>query len=62
MSTVLSADEVRPAESGAKSNGEADPDIERRAGAFEPETFRDRYQDALRELVEAKTKGRASAA
>ena len=44
---------------------EADPDmvaiaetiIERRSGAFDPETFRDRYQDALRELVEAKTKG-----
>jgi DNA end-binding protein Ku len=31
--------------------------IERRTGAFDPETFRDRYQDALRELVEAKTKG-----
>ena len=31
--------------------------IERRSGAFDPETFRDRYQDALRELVEAKTKG-----
>jgi non-homologous end joining protein Ku len=31
--------------------------IERRSGTFEPESFRDRYQDALRELVEAKTKG-----
>jgi DNA end-binding protein Ku len=31
--------------------------IERRAAKFDPETFRDRYQDALRELVEAKTKG-----
>jgi DNA end-binding protein Ku len=67
MSTVRSADEVRPAEFGAKPKGEADPDmvaiaetiIERRAGAFDPETFRDRYQDALRELVEAKTKGLA---
>jgi len=29
----------------------------RRAAKFDPETFRDRYQDALRELVEAKTKG-----
>src|SRR6266446_6474061 len=65
MSTVRSADEVRPAEFGAKPDGEADPDmvaiaetiIERRTGAFDPETFRDRYQDALRELVEAKTKG-----
>jgi DNA end-binding protein Ku len=65
MSTVRSADEVRPAEFGAKPKGEAAPDmvaiaetiIDRRAGAFDPETFRDRYQDALRELVEAKTKG-----
>ncbi len=65
MSTVRSADEVRPAEFGAKPNGEADSDmvaiaetiIERRSGAFDPETFRDRYQDALRELVDAKTKG-----
>jgi len=64
-STVRSADEVRPPEFGAKLKGEAEPDmvtiaetiIERRSGAFDPETFRDRYQDALRELVEAKTKG-----
>jgi DNA end-binding protein Ku len=34
--------------------------IERRSGAFEPASFRDRYQDALRELVEAKTKGLAT--
>jgi len=65
MSTVRSADEVRPPEFGANPKGEADPDmvaiaetiIERRAAKFDPETFRDRYQDALRELVEAKTKG-----
>jgi DNA end-binding protein Ku len=65
MSTVRSADEVRPPEFGAKPKGEADLDmvaiaetiIERRAAKFDPETFRDRYQDALRELVEAKTKG-----
>jgi len=65
MSTVRSADEVRPAEFGANPKSEADPDmvaiaetiIQRRAAKFDPETFRDRYQDALRELVEAKTKG-----
>jgi DNA end-binding protein Ku len=65
MSTLLSADEFRPAEFGAKAAGEADPEmvaiaetsIERRSRAFEPASFRDRYQDALRELVEAKTKG-----
>ena len=65
MSTVRSADEVRPPEFGANPEGEADADmvaiaetiIERRAAKFDPETFRDRYQDALRELVEAKTQG-----
>ena len=69
MSTLRSADEVRPAEFGPVAKDEADPDmiaiaetiIERRSGSFEPTNFRDRYQDALRELVEAKTKGFASA-
>ena len=67
MSTVRSADEVRPAEFGPLPKSEVDADmvaiaetiIERRSGAFEPETFRDRYQDALRELVAEKTKGEA---
>jgi DNA end-binding protein Ku len=31
--------------------------IEKRAGAFDPASFHDRYQDALRALVEAKAKG-----
>jgi non-homologous end joining protein Ku len=31
--------------------------IERRSGALEAASFWDRIQDALRELVEAKTKG-----
>jgi DNA end-binding protein Ku len=68
MSTLRAGDEVRPAEFG-KVKGEADPDmvaiaetiIDRRAGAFDPAEFRDRYQDALRELVEAKTRGLAAA-
>ena len=34
--------------------------VGRRSGAFEPASFGDRYQDALRELVEAKTKGLAT--
>jgi hypothetical protein len=34
----------------------AETTIERRSGAFDLETFRGRYQDALREMVEAKTK------
>jgi DNA end-binding protein Ku len=69
MWTLRAGDEVRAAEFGGKPKAEADPDmvaiaetiIERRAGAFEPTSFRDRYQDALRELVDAKTKGLAAA-
>jgi DNA end-binding protein Ku len=33
--------------------------IKRKTGEFDPSTFRDRYQEALRELIEAKLKGRA---
>ena len=65
MSTVRSADEVRPAEFGPPAKGEIDADmvaiaesiIDRRSGPFDPTTFRDRYQDALHELVAEKTKG-----
>lgn len=32
--------------------------IEQLSGEFEPETFRDRYEDALRDLIKAKLKGR----
>ena len=31
--------------------------INGKLGSFDPTTFRDRYQDALRELIEAKIKG-----
>src|SRR5213079_75686 len=31
--------------------------LERRAGHFDPSTFRDRYQEALRELIDAKIRG-----
>jgi DNA end-binding protein Ku len=31
--------------------------IKRRSGRFDPASFRDRYQEALRELIEAKMKG-----
>lgn len=69
MSTVRSADEVRPAEFGPQAKGDIDTDmvaiaetiIERRSGAFDPASFRDRYQDALRELVAEKTKGQPMA-
>jgi DNA end-binding protein Ku len=61
--TLRSAQEMRPAQFGAL--GEIDPEmvaaaetiIQRRTGSFDPATFRDRYQDALRELIEAKRKG-----
>jgi DNA end-binding protein Ku len=69
MSTVRSADEVRPAEFGPPAKGEIDPDmvaiaetiIDRRSGEFDPTNFRDRYHDALRELVAQKTKGQGAA-
>ena len=69
MSTVRSADEVRPAEFGPSCESEIDPDmvaiaesiIDRRSGEFDPTSFRDRYQDALRELVAQKTKGKGVA-
>ena len=69
MSTLHSADEVRPAEFSSKHTGKIDPDmvaiaetiIERKSAAFDPENFRDRYQDALNALVESKTKGLARA-
>ena len=69
MSTLRASDEVRPADFGDKAAGEADPElvaiaetiIERRAGAFEPSSFHDRYQEALRELVQSKLKGKITA-
>lgn len=67
MSTLHSADEVRPAEFSSKHKGQMDEDmvaiaetiIERKSATFDPAQFRDRYQDALHALVEAKTKGLA---
>jgi DNA end-binding protein Ku len=69
MWTLRAGNEVRAAEFGAAPKANPDPDmvsiaetiIERRAGAFEPASFRDQYQEALRELVEAKTKGLTAA-
>lgn len=65
MRTLRAADEVRTPEFG-EGSGDADPDmvavaktiIERRAGEFDPAEFHDRYQDALRELVESKASGK----
>jgi DNA end-binding protein Ku len=69
MSTLRSADEVREAEFGPKGNERADAEMvavaetimERRKSSFDPASFRDRYQDALRELVESKVRGTAKA-
>ena len=62
--TLCAANEVRAAQFGSP---EGDPDAEmlaiaraiirKRSGAFDPSTYRDRYQDALRGLIEAKLKG-----
>ena len=62
--TLRAAEEVRRADFGSVE-GEIDPDavaiaeaiIKRRTGTFDPATFRDRYQQALKELIEAKMKG-----
>jgi DNA end-binding protein Ku len=62
--TLRSAEEVRPAQFDGLE-GEVDPEmvaiaemiIKRRAGRFDPSLFRDRYQEALRELIEAKIRG-----
>ena len=59
-----------PLISATQEEGEVDPElvalaetiIERKAGAFEPANFHDRYQDALRELVQSKLKGEVMAA
>jgi len=62
--TLRSAEEVRSAQFDGLE-GEVDPEmiaiaemiLQRRAGQFDPSTFRDRYQEALRELIEAKMRG-----
>ena len=64
MSTLRTADEIRAAEFD-KFTDRVDPEmvamaeqiIDRLSAAFDPSSFRDSYQDALRELVEAKLKG-----
>ena len=61
---LRSADEVRAAQFDDLA-GEVDPEavaiaemiINRRAGHFDPSTFRDRYQEALHALIEAKIRG-----
>ena len=62
--TLRAADEVRAAQFGS-AEGDLDAEmvaiagaiIKQRTGKFDPSTYRDRYQEALRELIEAKMKG-----
>jgi DNA end-binding protein Ku len=62
--TLRAADEVR-APQFSEADGDIDAEmlaiartiIERRTGKFDPSKFQDRYQEALRELIEAKMKG-----
>jgi len=62
--TLRTADEVRAPQFG-KADGTIDPEmlaiaraiIGQRLGKFDPSRFRDRYQESLRELIEAKMKG-----
>jgi DNA end-binding protein Ku len=64
MYLLRTVDEVRQSEY-EMPGGKLDPKMtemaslimKRAAGEFEPSQFRDRYQDALRELIEAKIKG-----
>ena len=65
VAITLRASEEVGAAAFAKTDTEIDADmvaiaetiIKRRGGHFDPATFRDRYQEALRELIEAKMKG-----
>ncbi len=62
--TLRAAEEVRATQFGI-AEGEVDAEmvaiakalVTQRTGAFDPTTYRDRYQEALRELIEAKMKG-----
>lgn len=64
--TLRAAEEVRAAQFGSPE-GDLDAEmvaiagaiVKQRSGKFDPSTYRDRYQEALRELIEAKTQGRA---
>ena len=61
--SLLATDEVRPAQFGSAA-GDLDADmvaiasaiVRQRAGTFDPSAHRDRYQEALRALIEAKLK------
>lgn len=62
--TLRAADEVRASQFGS-AEGDLDAEtvaiaraiIAQRTGKFDPTTYRDRYQEALRQLIDAKMKG-----
>ena len=62
--TLRAADEVRPAQF-ASAEGNVDAEmvaiaraiVRQRTGKFDPSRYRDRYEEALRGLIEAKLKG-----
>jgi len=64
MTTLRAANEVREPEYDAKGKAEtrmvslAKDIISKLRGSWQPKTFRDEYQDALRALVKAKQKGK----
>jgi len=65
--TLRAAEEVRASQFGnieddldAEMLGIATAIIKQRTGKFDRSTYQDRYQKALRELIEAKTNGRVS--
>jgi DNA end-binding protein Ku len=67
VTTLRTADEVRSSDEIFEDVSDEKPDkemlqlavqlIRQKAGKFEPDTFRDRYQDALHEVIRAKIKG-----
>ena len=67
VTTLRTADEVRSADEIFEDIDDAKPEkemlqlatqlIRQKTGKFDPETFRDRYQDALMEVIRAKIKG-----
>jgi DNA end-binding protein Ku len=68
LETLRYAEELREAERMFDEVKDEPPDedmitlaqelIERKSGSFEPERFKDRYAEALRELVQSKLKGK----
>jgi DNA end-binding protein Ku len=66
LTTLRAANEVRQPETSEDDDDEVNDEavglasmiIDKRSGRFNPKIFHDRYQDALRQLIEAKAEGR----